>query len=102
MTAPKFWSVLVWICPSLRSGSPIIEENSAQGLPLTQEWVPKIWDSSCMGLPLTQGWVRILFWILPVLRSGSLIIQESSGVDFRILKFVRVLLCTCPTQGWVP
>lgn len=31
----------MWICPSLRSRSPIIQENSALGLPLIQEWVPQ-------------------------------------------------------------
>lgn len=83
--APKFRRVLVWICPSLRSGSPIIRENSALGLPLSQEWVPQNLGDFCMSAPHSgvgaPRFVRILFWILPVLRSGSLIIQESSGVD---------------------
>lgn len=31
----------MWICPSLRSRNPIIQKNSALGLPLIQEWVPQ-------------------------------------------------------------
>lgn len=36
---PKFGMVLVWVCPSLRSGCPKIWETFVC-LPLTQEWVP--------------------------------------------------------------